>query len=174
MAEVRLNQIKNNRFFRLMLIAAPLTLGVTAVALADHQAAVTMNKPVIEISPSPNVSLTPVPKTDAVVLVNGKPVSVDANGNANVTLPHGGGSIDVSGGRTNVTTNSNSGQQSGSKSSNSVNVNLHNSGPSNGSGFSSSSVHVSGGSFKGSSHSTSFSSTNVFSTSSNNAVSNTH
>ena len=170
MVEVRLNQIRKSRFARLMFVVLPLTLGAAAVALADHQTAIT-SKPMTEFAASPS----PAQTSDTAVMVNGKPVPVDSNGNADVNLPNGGGKVEVSGGATTATYDSGQPKIGANQSSNSVNVSVDsNSAPMSGNGFSSSSTHVSGGSFNRSSYSSSFSSTNVFSTSSSNVIANTH
>ena len=174
MAEVRLNQIRKSRLARWALLAAPFALGITAVAMADHGASLSLQHPTIQLKESPLPTVTASPRPDTNVIVNGKPVPVDQNGNANVNLPNGGGNVEISNGGTNISTSSGGSAKSGSGTSNnhfSVNVNSD-SGPTNSNGFSWSSTHVNGSSSNGSTHS--FSSTNVFSTGSSNVNVTTH
>jgi hypothetical protein len=174
MAEVRLNQIRKSRLARWTLLATPFALGFAAVALADHQASLSLHHSAIQLPASSVPSVTATPLSETNVTVNGKPVPVDGNGSANVNLPNGDGNVEISNGGTTVHTSSGGSGKSGSgTSSNHVSVNINSdSGPTNSSGFSWSSTHVNGNSVTGSSHS--FSSTNVFSSGSSNVVTSTH
>lgn len=164
MREVRLLQLHISRSVRRLLPVIPLALGFAAVAVADHGSLVAQQGTADVPVSSPQASPAASPTT--FVTVDGRPVPVGEDGNAHVTLPDNAGQVDVSGGGAKVSTNGGSG--SGGSGNHSTNVTVNSNSPDE-SGTNSNSTEVVGASSNANGSSMSFTSTNVFSTSSNNS-----
>jgi hypothetical protein len=167
--------IKNVQLLRRLLIVVPLTLaGVMLIGLQFGGSVTNASKLQLDsLSTSTKLQGAPVPTSTPQVMVNGRPVHVDSGGNADVTIPESDGSVThivASGGQTTVTstsssTTANTEENPAKPTSSNITVNSN---PTYGNSWSANQAYGFSHSSTANGSSSSFSTTQVFSTGSSN------